>query len=252
MDIITRDNLLSQIVQSIQENKSSKTIQFVNSNKVAKIYEDPSFGELMWKSDYVLTDGQPMIPMARMLGHKIPERIDGIGLMDSLLTLANSKKFSIYLLGANQAIVDSCTHIIRSRFPNIRIVGYRNGYFKSTEWHNIAEKIKASLEEKNIRVKFDNRDKFKPGYKFNEYELKGVPLRIAIGPKDLEKGTLEIARRDTLSKEYVSQSNIVSHISAQLELIQRDLFEKAQNFREENIREVNDFENFQKTIAAFL
>ncbi len=61
-----------------------------------------------------------------------------------------------------------------------------------------AEKIKLSLESKNIRVKFDNRDKFKPGFKFNEYELKGVPLRIAIGPKDLENGTLEIARRDTL------------------------------------------------------
>ena len=128
------------------------------------------------------------------------------------------------------------------------IIPIYKGEEQQAQIAEVAEKIKASLEEKNIRVKFDNRDKFKPGYKFNEYELKGVPLRIAIGPKDLEKGTLEIARRDTLSKEYVSQSNIVSHISAQLELIQRDLFEKAQNFREENIREVNDFENFQKTI----
>jgi len=104
------------------------------------------------------------------------------------------------------------------------------------------------LEEKNIRVKFDNRDKFKPGYKFNDYELKGVPLRIAIGPKDLEKGTLEIARRDTLSKQYVSQNDIVDHVTSQLEVIQIDLFEKAKNFREENIREVNDFESFQKII----
>lgn len=112
----------------------------------------------------------------------------------------------------------------------------------------VAQKIKASLEEKNIRAKFDNRDKFKPGYKFNEYELKGVPLRIAIGPKDLEKGTLEIARRDTLSKQYVSQNDIVDHVTSQLEVIQIDLFEKAKNFREENIREVNDFESFQKII----
>ena len=112
----------------------------------------------------------------------------------------------------------------------------------------VAQRIKASLEEKNIRVKFDNRDKFKPGYKFNEYELKGVPLRIAIGPKDLEKGTLEIARRDTLSKQYVSQNDIVDHVTSQLEVIQIDLFEKAKNFREENIREVNDFESFQKII----
>ena len=112
----------------------------------------------------------------------------------------------------------------------------------------VAQRIKASLEEKNIRVKFDNRDKFKPGYKFNEYELKGVPLRITIGPKDLEKGTLEIARRDTLSKQYVSQNDIVDHVTSQLEVIQIDLFEKAKNFREENIREVNDFESFQKII----
>ena len=112
----------------------------------------------------------------------------------------------------------------------------------------VAQRIKASLEGKNIRVKFDNRDKFKPGYKFNEYELKGVPLRIAIGPKDLEKGTLEIARRDTLSKQYVSQNDIVDHVTSQLEVIQIDLFEKAKNFREENIREVNDFESFQKII----
>ena len=112
----------------------------------------------------------------------------------------------------------------------------------------VAQKIKASLEEKNIRVKFDNRDKFKPGYKFNEYELKGVPLRIAIGPKDLEKGTLEIARRDTLSKQYVSQKDIVDHVTSQLDIIQIDLFEKAKNFREQNIREVNDFESFQKII----
>lgn len=112
----------------------------------------------------------------------------------------------------------------------------------------VAQRIKASLEGKNIRVKFDNRDKFKPGYKFNEYELKGVPLRIAIGPKDLEKGTLEIARRDTLSKQYVSQNDILDHVTSQLEVIQIDLFEKAKNFREENIREVNDFESFQKII----
>ena len=81
---------------------------------------------------------------------------------------------------------------------------------------NTAEEIKKSLEEKNIRVKFDNRDKFKPGFKFNEYELKGVPLRIAIGPKDLENGTVEIARRDTLSKTVVSNIEIIDYVQSQL------------------------------------
>src|SRR6056300_866787 len=84
-----------------------------------------------------------------------------------------------------------------------------------------AEKIKLSLESKNIRVKFDNRDKFKPGFKFNEYELKGVPLRIAIGPKDLEKKSVEIARRDTLSKNIVSQEEVVSYIENQLQEMQQ-------------------------------
>jgi len=113
-----------------------------------------------------------------------------------------------------------------------------------------AEKIKLSLESKNIRVKFDNRDKFKPGFKFNEYELKGVPLRIAIGPKDLENGTLEIARRDTLSKTVVSQDKIVDFVQEQLKQMQGDLFDNALKFREENITEVNDFEEFKHVIEG--
>jgi prolyl-tRNA synthetase len=111
-----------------------------------------------------------------------------------------------------------------------------------------AEKIKVALEEQNIRVKFDNRDKFKPGYKFNDYELKGVPLRIAIGPKDLQNGTVEIARRDNLTKEVVSQDEIVDYISSQLAQIQIDLFEKAKAFRADNITKVDDFKTFQEVI----
>src|SRR6056300_926619 len=114
----------------------------------------------------------------------------------------------------------------------------------------VAHKIKLSLESKNIRVKFDNRDKFKPGFKFNEYELKGVPLRIAIGPKDLENGTLEIARRDTLSKTVVSQDKIVDFVQEQLKQMQGDLFDNALKFREENITEVNDFEEFKHVIEG--
>ena len=113
-----------------------------------------------------------------------------------------------------------------------------------------AEKIKVALEEQNIRVKFDNRDKFKPGYKFNDYELKGVPLRIAIGPKDLQNGTVEIARRDNLTKEVVSQDEIVDYISSQLAQIQIDLFEKAKAFRADNITKVDDFKTFQEVIKG--
>ena len=112
------------------------------------------------------------------------------------------------------------------------------------------EQMKAQLEEKGIRVKFDNRDKFKPGFKFNEYELKGVPLRVAIGPKDLEKGTVEVARRDTLTKTVVAQDALVEFITDQLETIQGDLFQKALAFRKNHITEVDDFESFKSVIES--
>ena len=128
------------------------------------------------------------------------------------------------------------------------IVPIYKGEDQQKQIAQVAEKIKALLEEKNIRVKFDNRDKFKPGFKFNEYELKGVPLRIAIGPKDLEKGSVEIARRDTLSKTIIDQAQVVSYISTLLEEIQKTLFNKAKSFREKRITEVDDFEDFQKVL----
>jgi prolyl-tRNA synthetase len=112
------------------------------------------------------------------------------------------------------------------------------------------EQMKAQLEEKGIRVKFDNRDKFKPGFKFNEYELKGVPLRVAIGPKDLEKGTVEVARRDTLTKTVVAQETLVEFITDQLKMIQGDLFQKALVFRKNHITEVDDFESFKSVIEG--
>jgi len=113
-----------------------------------------------------------------------------------------------------------------------------------------AEQIKLDLSNKNIRVKFDNRDKFKPGYKFNEHELKGVPLRIAIGPKDLENGTLEVARRDTLSKSIIQREEVVDYILDQLDRIQKDLYKKAKDFRDSHTTEVNDFESFKEIIEV--
>ena len=100
----------------------------------------------------------------------------------------------------------------------------------------------------NISFKFDDRTTFKPGWKFNEYELKGVPLRIAIGPKDLEQGTFEIARRDTLTKEVVSKEETVSYIQDKLEEIQSNLYKKALDYREDHITEVNSFEEFKEVL----
>ncbi len=107
------------------------------------------------------------------------------------------------------------------------------------------EKLVLALRRLKISVKYDNRTTHKPGFKFNEYELKGVPVRIAIGPNDLENGTYEIARRDTLSKEIVSKEGIENYIQNLLETIQNDLFAKALDYRNSHITEVNSFDEFK-------
>lgn len=111
-----------------------------------------------------------------------------------------------------------------------------------------AVKIKSDLERSGISVKYDKRDTHKPGFKFAEYELKGVPLRIAIGPRDIENGTVEIARRDTLTKEIVSLDGLVSYIADLLKEIQKSIFSKSLKFRDDNIFEVNSWEEFKKRI----
>ena len=112
----------------------------------------------------------------------------------------------------------------------------------------VADKLVTELRAKGIRVKFDNRDTQKPGWKFNEYELKGVPLRIAIGPKDVEKGTVELARRDTLEKDFVNQDDVVNRISQLLDEIQQNLFKKAAAYRESHTTEVETYEEFKEVL----
>ena len=124
-------------------------------------------------------------------------------------------------------------------------------YKNESQLEAISEKVNLivkDLRNKNISVKFDDRDTFKPGWKFAEYELKGVPLRIAIGPRDLENGTAELARRDTLTKEIVNQADIVTRIEGLLVEIQESLFDKARIYREEHITEVNTFDEFKDVI----
>lgn len=115
----------------------------------------------------------------------------------------------------------------------------------------ISEKVNTivkDLRKKGISVKFDDRDTFRPGAKFAEYELKGVPVRIAIGNRDLENGTLEIARRDTFEKKTVSQDDVVSYVENLLEEIQENLYNKAINYRKEYTTVVDDFKEFKKAI----
>ncbi|NER15309.1 proline--tRNA ligase [Leptobacterium flavescens] len=117
----------------------------------------------------------------------------------------------------------------------------------------ISERIAPLVKElraKGISVKYDNRDTHKPGFKFNEYELKGVPVRLAIGQRDMENGTFEVARRDTLEKETVAEADVVAKIEELLEDIQKNMYKKALDYRESHITEVNDFEEFKEVLEA--
>jgi prolyl-tRNA synthetase len=111
-----------------------------------------------------------------------------------------------------------------------------------------AESIAKGLRALGLSVKFDNRENLKPGFKFAEYELKGVPVRIAVGPRDLENGTVEVARRDTKEKKVVPIDQVVSEMLALLDSIQQNIYHKALKFRNEKITKVDSYIDFKKVL----
>jgi prolyl-tRNA synthetase len=112
-----------------------------------------------------------------------------------------------------------------------------------------ADRIAAELQAAGVRVHVDARDDQRPGWKFNEYEVQGVPLRIAIGPRDVQNNVVEIARRDSGQKESVSRDGLASHVQSLLVDIQRGLFERALAFREANTHRVETYDEFREVIA---
>ena len=124
--------------------------------------------------------------------------------------------------------------------------------FKNEEQLNlissVVHPVKKALEERGITVKYDDRDTHKPGWKFAEYEFKGVPLRITIGPRDVENKTVEIARRDTLEKETLQITDIEEKVVHLLDQIQKNLYDRALSFREQNTYIVNTWDEFVDTI----
>ncbi len=116
------------------------------------------------------------------------------------------------------------------------------------EIRQVVDKFSSELKAKGISIKFDDDDKTKPGWKFAEYELKGVPVRIAIGPKDLEKGHVEVARRDTLEKQFIALDNVSTEVEKLLADIQTNLFQKASDFRDTHTTEATTFEEFKDII----
>ncbi|WP_303917774.1 proline--tRNA ligase [Draconibacterium sediminis] len=126
-------------------------------------------------------------------------------------------------------------------------------YRKEEQLAEITEKVDeiiAKLKAKGISVKYDDRDTRKPGWKFAEYELKGVPVRLAMGPRDLENGTVEVARRDNLTKEVTSLDNIDEYVENLLEDIQKNIFQKAYDYRAENTRKVDTWEEFKEVLKT--
>lgn len=115
---------------------------------------------------------------------------------------------------------------------------------------NKANSIINDLKAIGVSCKFDGRTTHRPGAKFAQHELQGVPLRIAIGPKDLENNTVELARRDTLTKEIVDMSDLIVKVDSLLKTIQEELFSKALNFRDSHITEVDDFETFKNVLKT--
>lgn len=111
-----------------------------------------------------------------------------------------------------------------------------------------AEKIKRALSNQNISVKYDDRDTHKPGWKFAEYELKGVPVRIAIGPRDLEQKTVEVARRDTKEKQVLPMEGLDIAIAQLLDDIQENIYQKALQFREKSTHIVDDYDTFKQLL----
>ena len=113
-----------------------------------------------------------------------------------------------------------------------------------------AESIKKLLTAKGLSVKYDNRDTHKPGWKFAEYELKGIPVRLAIGPRDLQNNSVELVRRDTLEKKVVPVEGIDTLITDLLDEIQQNMYQKALQFRDQNTIPVNTWEEFKEVIAS--
>ena len=116
------------------------------------------------------------------------------------------------------------------------------------EISKIANNLISDLKEEGISAKYDKRDTIRPGAKFAQHELQGVPVRITIGPKDIENGTVEVARRDTLTKETMPFDGILQRLKSLIQIIQDDLFIKALKFRDSHITEVETFEEFKLVI----
>jgi prolyl-tRNA synthetase len=128
------------------------------------------------------------------------------------------------------------------------IVPIYKGEEQRTQIASKAEEMISQLKALGIRVKFDDNDNNRPGWKFAEYELKGVPVRIAIGARDLQNNVVEVARRDTKEKQTISIDSVIDHVRSLLDQIQQNLFARAEAYRKEHISRADTWEEFEKLL----
>ena len=131
---------------------------------------------------------------------------------------------------------------------HVVIIPIYKGEEQLAQVSEVAIEMRTKLQTLGLTVKYDDRDTHKPGFKFADYEMKGIPVRVAIGPKDLENGTVEIARRDTLEKQSMSIGSAVDHIYDLLDIIQENIYAKALKFRADNTHEVDTYDEFKKRV----
>jgi prolyl-tRNA synthetase len=129
------------------------------------------------------------------------------------------------------------------------IVPIYKGEEKKDQLDAKGKELTAQLKKAGIRVKYDDNDNARPGWKFAEYELKGVPIRIAMGLRDLDNQVVELARRDTKEKASIPMEGLASHISQLLETIQQAMFDKALAYRNQHITRVDTWEEFERTLT---
>ena len=164
---------------------------------------------------------------------------------------ATSWGVSTRLMGALiMAHSDDCGLVLPPKLAPIHVVMVP--IFKNEEEHAAVvakmEELKAQLEKHGLTVKIDDRDNVRSGFKFAEWELKGVPVRLAIGPRDLQNNTVEVARRDTLTKESMSTDAVVGHVVGLMDAIQENIYKKAVDFRAQNTHVVDTWEEFKEKI----
>ena len=150
-----------------------------------------------------------------------------------------------------KALQSGTSHFLGQNFAKAFEVTYLNKENKPEQMdqvNNAVQPIIDELRSKGISVKFDNADNKRPGFKFADYELKGVPVRLVLGARDLENGTIEVMRRDTLEKETRSIDGIAQYVEQLLEDIQQNIFKKAKDYRDAHIYECENYEEFKERV----